>query len=115
MRKHRLPILLFAFAAIGILVIPKAVKAVRKADIGKNRLLVQIWSALWQKELSSEENVVKIKGWRSAIIDCGGYRRVATLIPEWVFWDDMWAHFTPISPFWKKINAIRRRVCKHCR
>jgi len=90
---------------VGILLAIVAIKACRTKEIQKKQWFICFWATLWKSELLPSDKIVKVKTWRSAIIDSSdGCRRYTTLIPEWMFWDPMWKYITPEKPFWKKIN-----------
>lgn len=102
-------LLILGLIALAALVVPTIFIA-RNKEIGKNPLLLKLWRTLWGGSLSPGETVVKVKGWRTALIDSNGTRRNSVLIPEWAFWDPMWKHYTPKNPFWKKVNNLRHRL-----
>ena len=99
-------LLILGLIALAAILLP-AIFIARKKEIGKSPSLIRVWSFLWRSQLTPEDHVVQVKGWRTATIDGRyGSRRTSLLIPEWAFWDPMWKHYLPNNPFWKTINRL---------
>jgi len=52
--------------------------------MGKNKYIIWLWSLVWRRSLQPTDKVIKVKGWRTGLIDTKwGQRSTVQFIMPW--------------------------------